>query len=73
MQDGETLSATVRLGAEAHAYRPCGRSAQLVSGRLCRAFALVRGDGSLVAWGDRVACGQCPEAAEGLSAAREVQ
>ncbi|CAJ1364335.1 unnamed protein product [Effrenium voratum] len=45
LRDGETISATVR-------------SARLSSGRLCRAFALVRGDGTVVSWGDKVACGQ---------------
>ena len=34
------------------------RSAKLVAGRLCQAFTLIRGDGTVVCWGNKVACGQ---------------
>lgn len=45
LRDGETISATVRM-------------AKLIGGRLCQAFTLLRADGTVVCWGNKVACGQ---------------
>ena len=37
---------------------PCRRMAKLIGGRLCQAFTLLRADGTVVCWGNKVACGQ---------------